>query len=400
MKRTTLVCFALAALMGVMAMLPACAAPAAPAAPTTPAASTPAKTTPAAATPAVTTPAKPAMRTVVDMAQRSVSIPVKPLRVATMQGPTYEMVFAMGGKNQIGLVRDDHKTAYPLATLTNPDLKNVQDIKNVGPQTPVNIEEFIKFNPDLVIYWNLPQEIKKFETAGIPSVIINWSNTEPKTIAEANSDQILKLKTLADILGGNSPSIYQTWAKYFTEKNAFIQSRTSTLSDAQKPTVYWGNSWGINILATWGASSTNNYTVDMCGGIFKGVKGPGQYPEVTREQLLGWAPQVIIVDNHGRDPEIVIEKLKTSPEYASLPAVKNNRIYRIPAGVFFMDKGTSSPVYNLWLAKQLHPDLFKDVDLVKETKYYFTTFYSYNLTDAEAQKVLDGWVLQQAYQTK
>jgi iron complex transport system substrate-binding protein len=317
-----------------------------------------------------------------------------------MQGPTYEMVFAMGGKNQIGLVRDDHKTAYPLATLTNPDLKNYKEIANVGPQTPVNIEEFIKLNPDLVIYWNLPQELKKFETAGIPSVVINWSAADPKSIAEANADQTKKLQVLSDMLGGDSPSIYQKWNQYFEKTNALVLSRTSKLAASDVPTVYWGNSWGTNILATWGASSVNNYTVEMCGGKFVGVKGPGQFPEITREQLLGWAPEYIIVDNHGRDPEIVIEKLKTSPEYASLPAVKNNRLLRIPAGVFFMDKGTSSPVYTLWLAQKLHPDLFKDVDMVKETKYYFTSFYGYNLTDAEAQKVLDGWVLQQAYQTK
>ena len=63
-------------------------------------------------------------REVVDMAGRHLTIPVRPKSVACMQGPTYEMVFAMGGKDQIGLVRDDHVSAYPLALLTNPDLKN------------------------------------------------------------------------------------------------------------------------------------------------------------------------------------------------------------------------------------------------------------------------------------
>ena len=45
----------------------------------------------------------------------------------------------------------------------------------------------------------------------------------------------------------------------------------------------------------------------------------------------------------------------------------------------------------LWLATVIQPDLFADIDVVEEIKYYYREFYSYNLTDGEAQKILEGW---------
>ena len=139
---------------------------------------------------------------------------------------------------------------------------------------------------------------------------------------------------------------------------------------------------------------SGQYIVDMCGGKLVGVMGPGKFPEINKEQLLAWEPEVIIVDNHGRDPESIIADLKTNADWASLPAVKSGRIHRIPSGVFFLDKGSSSTVYYYWLAKQLQPELFADVDIVKEIKYYFKTFYDYNLTTAEAENVIAGWVVE------
>lgn len=334
----------------------------------------------------------PTTREVVDLANRTVTVPMVPKKVATMQGPSYEMVFMLGAKDQIGLVRDDHRTAYPLALLTNPELSSYPAISGVGPQTPVNVEEFVRQGVDLVIYWNIAQELEKFDTAGIPAIVINWSSSKPTNLEEAIAEKKRPLTLLADVLGGKAPERYAKWENYLDETVEFLRSRTEKIPPDKRPVVYWGNSWGSNILSTW-QLTPGQFEVALCGGKLVGVDQGGQFPEVTKEQLLAWEPEVIIVDNHGHDPEQIIEELKTSADWASLPAVKNDRLYRIPAGVFFLDKGTSSPVYYYWLAKQLHPDLFADVDLVQELQYYFRTFYDYELSAEEAERVLAGWVI-------
>lgn len=43
----------------------------------------------------------------------------------------------------------------------------------------------------------------------------------------------------------------------------------------------------------------------------------------------------------------------------------------------------------MWMAKQLHPDKFKDLDMTKEVKQFYSKFFKYNLTDEETKKILD-----------
>lgn len=72
-------------------------------------------------------------------------------------------------------------------------------------------------------------------------------------------------------------------------------------------------------------------------------------------------------------------------------AVRNKQLHRIPAGVFFLDKGTTTTLMLLWLATITQPELFADIDIIEEIKYYYKEFYEFDLTDEQAQRVLDGW---------
>ena len=247
--------------------------------------------------------AAPATREIVDRAGRTVTIPANPQRIATMQGPSYEMLFALGGKDQIGIVRDDHSTAYPVAQLTNPDIVNYPVIHDVGPRTPVNVEEFLDQEVDLVIYWNIEQELVKFENAGIPVIVIMGGSSEPpNSLEEALQDTRDQFSFVADVLGGDSPERYARWEEYLDDTVEFIRSRTADIPEDERPVVYWGNSWGTNILATW-TITTSKYVLELCGGRLVGPEGGGQFPEITKEQLLAWEPEVIIVDNHGGNPK-------------------------------------------------------------------------------------------------
>ena len=40
----------------------------------------------------------------------------------------------------------------------------------------------------------------------------------------------------------------------------------------------------------------------------------------------------------------------------------------------------------LWLATIVQPELFSDIDIIEEIKYYYREFYEFELTDEQAQK--------------
>ena len=139
-----------------------------------------------------------------------------------MTGPAYEMVFMLGGKDQIKMVKKGHTKNYSIALLTNPDLKNYDGINNVNPSAVVNIEEYMSRGIDLAIFYNNKAELKKFDDVGIPAVIltlnVNTNKSKEEVLKTAIEDYIedtvKPVRILSEILGGSAPSKYKKWEKY------------------------------------------------------------------------------------------------------------------------------------------------------------------------------------------
>ena len=172
-----------------------------------------------------------------------------------------------------------------------------------NPSSAVNIEDYLSREVDLVIYYNNGNELKKFEAVDLPAVVLTL-NTNPVTSVEEIMSQSLDefidkstiaVKTLAGILGGEAVTEAQEWEEYCREKITMLYERTHQLSDEERKTVYWGNTWGENILASY--EITNRYyEIWLCGGKLLGPDvGTGNFPEVTREQLFKWIRRLYLL---------------------------------------------------------------------------------------------------------
>jgi len=341
---------------------------------------------------------EPATRTVMDGGFRNVTIPDKAERIAAMSGPSYEMVFMLDCADRIAMTKTGHTTDFPVALLLNPDLANYAGV-GANPNTSVNVEDYLKNEVDLVLYYNNETELKKFESVGIPTVIAQYGNPEITTGEELlalSLDEYIKECTagvgiIAEALGGDAPAEYEKWRTYYADTIKMLHERTKDIPDEDRPAIYWGNTWGENILATADALS-HSYDAYLVGGKLYAPDSSGNFPEITQEQLFAWNPDIIIVDNHGNYPELVIQAMeKENSQWQSLSAVKEGKLYRVPTGVFFLDKGTTTPLLLLWMASFVQPDVFSDIDIIEEMKYYYKEFYEYDLSDEYAQKILDGW---------
>ena len=59
--------------------------------------------------------------------------------------------------------------------------------------------------------------------------------------------------------------------------------------------------------------------------------------------------------------------------------MKNNKVIRNPYGTFNWDRySTEEALQVLWAAKTLHPQKFTDIDMVKETQEFYSTFFGYS----------------------
>ena len=341
------------------------------------------------------------INTVVDLMGREIKVPEQVDKIAAIAGPTYEMVFMLGSADQIAMVKSGHTDSYPLANLTNPRLESMIGLA-ANPSSSVNIEDYLKHDIDLVVYYDNEIELKKFDAVDMAAVVVSKNTGLIESLEQAKSltidEFIAKLTQPLDILSTalnteEARAEYEAWSSYCDEKLRMVYERTKDIPMEERKTVYWGNTWGEEIRSTY-ALKNRWFEVYLAGGQLIGPEENSNFPEVTAEQLYSWDPDVILVDNHGGLPGLVMESMyREGGKWSTLSAVQNKELHRIPAGVFFLDKGTTTTLLVLWMATFLQPELFSDIDMVEEVKYYYSEFYEYELTDEQAQNVINGWVI-------
>jgi iron complex transport system substrate-binding protein len=86
-----------------------------------------------------------------------------------------------------------------------------------------------------------------------------------------------------------------------------------------------------------------------------------------------------------------MDKIKADRAWSTIPAIKNNRVYANPVGTFLWSRYSCEEALQvLWVAKTLYPDLFQDVDMVKEVREFYKKFYNYDLSVENAQRILSA----------
>lgn len=129
---------------------------------------------------------------------------------------------------------------------------------------------------------------------------------------------------------------------------------------------------------------TSRWLLEMAGARMVSRDIDRNFLDVTMEQVIAWDPEVILVG--GLTPPDII---RNDPRWKTIRAVRNNRVYTCPEGVFIWGHGSSEGhLFVLWLAGLLHPDRFRSFDLIGETRDYFARFYHYPLTENEARRIL------------
>jgi iron complex transport system substrate-binding protein len=332
-------------------------------------------------------------RTITDMTGRTVVVPTTINRVVTAFMPSYETVFILGGQDKIVATGGAQDKRNKLAVKINPAYATYTAITALGMAANLNIEEMINVNPDVVFFWPNPPVLQKLEEAGIPSIVF-FSFSVPDSFTGYKDQQKNEITFMADLLGGNSPKIAKEYCKYYDEKLDYLYDKTKDLTDAQRPRFFIGNSTGANILNGWSKNMEENYMDWIAGGSSMTAKADetsaGGFTQVNKEALLDYNPEYIVVDNHGGNTQAIQASVIADPAFSELSAVKNGRVYTVPVGVFLMNHGPEKPLYMLWLAKTIQPELFKDLDFNKEIKYFYDKFYNYQLSDDEISQILSG----------
>ncbi|WP_455918331.1 ABC transporter substrate-binding protein [Ensifer canadensis] len=263
-----------------------------------------------------------------------------------------------------------------------PSLAALPDVGDTENGT-FSIEKVLSVKPDLVILsaWSfdaLGEAVKQMETAGIPVVVLNYN-------AQTVEKHVQSTLVLGAVMGSRDRA--QRLASQYEAAMQDIDRRIAKAKPtnkkvyvelAQKGPSEVGNSYGKGM---WGS------LIDRLGGtnIAKGQLenwGPlspeyvlAQEPDIIFLAGSEWLdkPQAVTV-GFGASEEIARDRMKAyiaRPGWDGLPAVRNSALHAIYHGGA---RTLSDYVYAQYIAKQLYPDAFSDVDPAVEIKRYYDTW--------------------------
>jgi len=301
-------------------------------------------------------------------------------RIITIPVPMAAVVIAIDGstKRLIGMHPSSRESisegflrrVYPEALAIR------TDVIRGGVFTP-NIESILEMHPDLIVQWTQPENlITTLESAGL--VVAGLVNSPPtQDVNEHN------LTIVGQLLGRDER------IKILLEKNHLIFDRVRIISTSipinKKPKALYIRSFRESMRVV-GKNTYQDYWITLAGAInvahdvFTGTEN-----SVNVEQIISWNPDVIFI---GTFDDAVPDNFLNSPALASVSAIKNRKVYKLPHGGYRWDPGShESRLTWQWAAMIIHPERF-EFDLRAEMKEDYKFFYNYSLSDAEIDEIL------------
>lgn len=312
-----------------------------------------------------------AARTITDMAGRDVVIADHVSRVATI-GPVpviNSFVFALGEAKSLvnGLPPNLSGPRWKLQYLVDPDLAQ-RPVLQGGGGAPL-VEGLLETKPDVVFTMDR-QTIDLVARAHTPAVFLAWRQPE---------DVKAVMRLLGQIYGKADAA--EAYCSYFDGTLGKIAARLAQ-QPAQRPRVLYASLKRMtqpHLIAEWWITKAGGRSVTD-------GERPTEALTFSREQLLAWDPEVMIVSSAAEVAEAYAD-----PRLATISAIRNRRVAAIPTGVHLWGNRTvEQPLTVLWAAQLIHPDLFKDWDIRDEVAAFYATFFKTPLTKPQVEEMLGG----------
>lgn len=267
-------------------------------------------------------------------------------------------------------------------------LDKYQDLPNFGMGDAVNYEAVIAANPTIAINSGKINDTMVSdcdalsESLGIPVVAVD---NELNNSAEA-------FRFMGELLGveDHAEELAQYAEQVFTDINAL-----SDIPEEKKVSVYFGN--GEDSLETAPRGSQHAQILDAINAVNVAdlELGDGSRVQISAEQLLAWDPDVIVVNGEpkaDKSGSSAAEDILSNPDYASLKAVQDQKVYGTPNAPFsWVDRpaGPNRLIGMRWFSALIYPEYIK-CDINEEIHKFFDLFYHVDLSDEQLENVLKG----------
>ena len=309
----------------------------------------------------------------VDSAERYVVLPNQISRVMPANQSAAVLVFVLAPEKLVGWSRPltrEQRAYLPAKFARLPVVGQLS-----GPTPTASVDTVARLRSDLIIDTGIvsPEAAARADAiqqqTGIPYILLDGSIQQtPDTLAGIGA-----------MLGAAQRG--QDLADYARTAIDNLRGRLLITESTSRPLAYYG--LGPDGLETGLAGSLAMSTIDQAGINNVAARlGTGELTRVTREQIFGWNPTIIIAQQRS-----FYNALQRSRTWRGLAAVAQKRVYLAPDAPFgWIDDpaGVNRVIGLPWLSALFYPDVYQE-DLRVSVREYYDKFYRIKLSDRQLE---------------
>ena len=300
---------------------------------------------------------------VIDARGKEVRIPEPVTKVITLYRMATPFIYLLGAGSKF---YEGWSWGSGFYELVDPNFK-----KKVILGQELSVEEIVKIRPQVVIastWERTAKEVSQLEGLGVPVVCVK---------IESIKDIYNTIRMLGKIFQeeGRANSIIN-YCKSIVQE---VKSRLANVTTKPKVLVLY-YSGRHHSLRTFGGDMFQSKLIELAGGVnvagnLTGKKG------VNVEQVAKWDPDIILIIQYGVPASKALQLIKNGPAWQAIKAVKNGKVYVVPYdGENWIDPCPKWPLGLLWLAKVLHPQQFKDINITEVAAHFYKEFFNLSIS--------------------
>ncbi|KFZ37793.1 ABC transporter substrate-binding protein [Shewanella mangrovi] len=308
---------------------------------------------------------------------KTVVLPHTIERVAT-SWESQNSVLAMLGFGDKIVATTRYARSTPAFQKFIPSITNTE-LSTMGGSGDVNVEQLMRLHPDLMLVAEGFPKTKKVQLEAAGIAVVDFTS-------DSFAALLHRVTVVGEMLGPDATKRAKAYTDYFAWNQQRVAERLVNVPADKRVRVYVASG---TPLTTSGRPSLNQDWMDFGGAInvaehWQLASVMPNDTNVNIESVLAANPDVIIAMRK-RD----VAAIKKDPRWRTVSAVKNNRIYANPRGLFWWSRNTSEEALQfLWLATKLYPQQFKDIDMKQETHDFYQKFYNIDLSDDDVEAFL------------
>ena len=172
-----------------------------------------------------------------------------------------------------------------------------------------------------------------------------------------------------------------------------VAARTKDLRPEERSKVLFLFRYDARQIVTSGRNFFGQYWCDAVGArnVAESVTADNANAIVSMEQIYAWNPDVVFITNFtAATPADLFDNKMAGHDWSDVKAVKDKRVYKLPLGIYrSYTPSADTPLTLLWIAKQVYPSRFADIDLTKEVKAWYKDVFGVTLTDADVDMMFN-----------